>query len=154
MLRRNPGFSILAVLCLTLGITAPTSVFSWMEGILPRPFPLVTRQDRMFSLTGTDSTGRTDVSWPDLQDLQRNCTLVEAFIAEHIGGAVLSIGDRAESATGSVVSFNYFDVLGIRPILGRTFEPLHLLRIVASHGLTLARSGIAVGPGLLLELPD
>ena len=45
---------------------------------------------------------------------------MEAFIAEHIGGAVLSIGDRAESATGSVVSSNYFDVLGIRPILGRT----------------------------------
>jgi predicted permease len=48
---------------------------------------------------------------------------VEAFIAEHIGGATLSIGNRAESATGSVVSANYFDVLGIRPILGRTFVP-------------------------------
>ncbi len=123
MLRRSPGFSILAVLCLTLGIAATTSVFSWIEGILLRPFPLVARQDRMFALTGTDRSGRTDVSWPDLQDLQRNCTLVESFIAEHIGGAVLSIGDRAESATGSVVSSNYFDVLGIHPILGRTFEP-------------------------------
>jgi predicted permease len=123
MLRRSPGFSILAVLCLTLGIAATTAVFSWMEGILMRPFPLVARQDRMFALTGTDRSGRDDVSWPDFQDLQRNCRLVEGFIAEHIGGAVLSIGDRAESATGSVVSSNYFDVLGIHPILGRTFEP-------------------------------
>jgi hypothetical protein len=48
MLRRSPGFSILAVLCLTLGIAATTSVFSWIEGILLRPFPLVARQDRMF----------------------------------------------------------------------------------------------------------
>jgi macrolide transport system ATP-binding/permease protein len=123
MLRRSPGFSILAVLCLTLGIAATTTVCSWIEGILLRPFPMVTRQDRMLALTGTDRNGRTDASWPDLQDLKKNCTLVEDFIAEHIGGAVLSIGERAENATGSVVSSNYFDALGIRPILGRTFEP-------------------------------
>jgi hypothetical protein len=41
MLRRSPGFSILAILCLMLGIGATTSVFSWIEGILLRPFPLV-----------------------------------------------------------------------------------------------------------------
>jgi predicted permease len=94
-----------------------------MEGILLRPFPMVARQERMFAITGTDRTGRTDISWPDFQDLQRNSKLVGAFVAEHIGGATLSIGDRAERATGSVVSSNYFQVLGIRPILGRTFEP-------------------------------
>src|SRR5579883_1401806 len=96
MLRRSPGFSLLAVLCLTLGIAATTSVFSWIEGILLRPFPKVARQDRMLALTGTDPNGRTDVSWPDFQDLKKNCTLVDDFIGEHIGGAVLSIGDRAE----------------------------------------------------------
>jgi len=123
MLRRSPGFSLLAILCLTLGIGATTAVFSWIEGILLRPFPLVAKQDRMVALTGTDRSDRTDVSWPDLQDLRKGCTLVDAFIAEHIGGATLSIGDRAARAAGSVVSSNYFDVLGIRPILGRTFEP-------------------------------
>jgi putative ABC transport system permease protein len=123
VLLRSPSFSLLAVLCLTLGIAATTAVFSWIEGILLRPFPEVARQDRMFAITGTDRSGRTDISWPDFQDLRKNCSLAEAFIAEHIGGAVLSIGDRAERATGSVVSSNYFDVLGIRPILGRTFEP-------------------------------
>src|SRR5689334_7849665 len=123
VLLRSPGFSLLAVLCLTLGIAATTSVFSWIEGILLRPFPMVARQDRMFAITGMDRSGRTDISWPDFQDLQKNCTLAEAFLAEHIGGAVLSIGNRAERANGSVVSSNYFDVLGIRPILGRIFEP-------------------------------
>lgn len=123
VLLRSPGFSVVAVLCLTLGIAATTSVFSWIEGILLRPFPKVARQDRMFAITGTDPNGRTDISWPDLQDLQKNCHLVEAFVAEHIGGATLSLGARAETAIGSVVSSNYFDVLGIRPILGRTFEP-------------------------------
>ena len=123
MLRRNPGFSFLAILCLTLGIGAITSVCSWIEGILLRPFPLVARQERMVALTGFDRSGRTDVSWPDLQDLRRNATLFDTFIAEHIGGTTLSIGERAERVAGSVVSSSYFDALGIRPILGRTFEP-------------------------------
>ena len=123
MLRRNPGFSLLAILCLTLGIGSTTCVFSWIEGLLLRPFPMVAHEDRMFAITGTDRSGRTSVSWPDLQDLRKQCTLESAFIAEHIGGATLSIGDHAERATGSVVSANYFDVLGIRPILGRTFDP-------------------------------
>src|SRR5713101_8828117 len=45
MLRRSPGFSTLAVLCLTLGIGANAAVFTWIEGILLRPFPAVTNQD-------------------------------------------------------------------------------------------------------------
>jgi predicted permease len=122
MLRRTPGFSLLAILCLTLGIGATTSVFSWIEGILLRPFPAVIHQDRMVAMEGTDRNGRTDVSWPDFQDFERNSTLVDSFIAEHIFGTTLSIGDRAERATGSVVSANYFDALGIRPVMGRGFN--------------------------------
>src|SRR5271170_4507826 len=94
MLRRNPGFSILAILCLTLGIGATTSVFSWIEGILLRPFPLVAHQDRLVAVTGIDRGDRTDVSWPDFQDLRKDSTLVETFIAEHIGGATLSMSER------------------------------------------------------------
>ncbi|MBZ5600824.1 MAG: ABC transporter permease [Acidobacteriia bacterium] len=123
MLRRTPAFALLAILCLTLGIGATTSVFSWIEGILLRPFPLVAHQDRMVAITGTDRNGRDDISWPDFQDFAKNCALIDAVIAEHIGGTTLSIGEKAERATGSVVSANYFDALGIRPILGRTFDP-------------------------------
>ena len=53
-----------------------------------------------------------------------NCKLVDSFIVDRIMSTTLSIGDRAERATGSVVSANYFfDALGVRPILGRGFEP-------------------------------
>src|SRR5215469_18758616 len=93
MLRRSPGFSILAILCLTLGIGATTSVFSWIEGILLRPYPLVAAQDRMVAIAGTDRNGRTDVSWPDFEDYRKNCRLVESFVAEHISGTTLSIGE-------------------------------------------------------------
>jgi predicted permease len=124
MLLRTPGFSSLAVLCLTLGIGANAAVFSWIEGVLLRPYPLVRDQDRLFAVTGTErgTPGHTDVSWPDWQDLERNSTFVEAFIAEKITGTTLNLGDRAERASGSMVSANYFDALGVRPTIGRGFE--------------------------------
>src|SRR5436309_5810156 len=124
MLRRSPGFSLLAILCLTLGIGANAAVFSWIEGLLLRPYPLVAHQDRLVAVAGTSrGNERTDVSWPDFMDLRRNCTLVDAFIAEKITGTTLSVGDRAERAPGSIVSANYFDAIGVHPILGRGFEP-------------------------------
>jgi predicted permease len=85
---------------------------------------MVQNQDRMVALTGTERNDRTDVSWLDFEDLRKNSTLIDAFIAEHIGGATLALGERAVRATGSVVSSNYFDALGIHPILGRTFSPI------------------------------
>jgi len=122
MLRRSAAFSLLAVLCLALGIGATTTVFSWIEGILLRPFPAIANQDRMVAIAGTSRSGRTDVSWLDFQDFAKNCKLVDAFVAEHLFGTTLSIGDHAERATGSVVSANYFRALGIRPVLGRGFD--------------------------------
>ncbi len=125
MLRRNPGFSILAILCLTLGIGANAAVFSWIEGILFRPYPAVTHQENLFALTGTSriDSGPSDISWPDFLDLQKNCRLVDALVADKITGTTLSIGARAERAAGSIVSANYFQALGVRPILGRGFLP-------------------------------
>ena len=121
ILRRSPGFSLLAILCLTLGIGANAAVFSWIEGILLRPYPAVVHQEQLFALTGT-VLGEADLtSWPDLQDLQRNCTLVDSFFVSKITGTTLSIGDRAEVTTGSIVSANYFDAIGVHPILGRGF---------------------------------
>src|SRR5216683_753706 len=125
MLRRSPGFSILAILCLTLGIGANAAVFSWIEGILFRPYPLVAHQERLLAITGTarGEAGHTDISWPDLLDLQKSCTLVDSFIVTKIMGTTLSLGDRAERTIGSIVSANYFDAIGVHPILGRGFEP-------------------------------
>jgi MacB-like periplasmic core domain len=123
-LRRSPGFTILAFLCLTLGIGANAAVFSWVEGILIRPYPLVSHQERLVALAGTMGSERDETSRPDLLDVQRTCTLCEALFVSNITGASLSIGDRAQTLTGSIVSANYFDAIGVRPILGRGFEPV------------------------------
>src|SRR6184192_1775153 len=125
MLRRSPGFSILAILCLTLGIGTNAAVFSWIEGILIRPYPLVAHQDRMFALGGTTRgvAEGNSLSYPDFLDFEKNSTLFESFIIDKITGTTLSNGDRAERAVGGMVSANYFDALGVRPILGRGFRP-------------------------------
>jgi macrolide transport system ATP-binding/permease protein len=124
-LRQNPGFSLLAILCLTLGIGANAAVFSWIEGILFRPYPAVSHQERLVAVGGT-SRGEPEgnpLSWPDFQDLQRSCTLCETLFVSKITGTTLSIGDRAERTTGSIVSANYFDAIGVHPMLGRGFLP-------------------------------
>ena len=122
-LRRNKGFSALAILCLTLGIGANAAVFSWVEGILFRPYPLVAHQERLFAVAGTVPGKRIDgLSWPDFLDLRGSCTLCEDAFVTSITGSTLNIGDHAEVTTGSIVSANYFDAIGVQPILGRGFE--------------------------------
>ena len=121
---RSPGLSILAILCLTLGIGANAAVFSWVEGILFRPYPAVAHQERLFAIAGTarGEADPTETSWPDFQDLRRNCSFCEDAFVSKITSSTLSLGDHAEVARGSIVSANYFDAVGVRPILGRGFE--------------------------------
>ena len=140
MLRRNPAFAVLTILCLTLGIGANAAVFSWVEGILLRPYPLVSHQERLVTLTGTVRDEKDGTSWPDLLDVQRSCTHCEALFVSKITGATLSIGERAQVMTGSIVSANYFDAIGVHPILGRGFAPgedtgrnAHPLVVISYH---------------------
>src|SRR5712691_5545810 len=140
MLRRSPGFTVLVILCLTLGIGANAAVFSWVEGILLRPYPLVSHQERLVALSGTVRDERDETSWPDLLDVQRGCTMCETLFVSKITGATLSIGERAQVMTGSIVSANYFDAIGVHPILGRGFEPgedtgrnAHPLVVISYH---------------------
>src|SRR5438132_8593885 len=125
ILRRSPGFSILAILCLTLGIGANAAVFSWIEAILFRPYPAVAHQERLVAVGGTTrgEAGGNPLSWPDFLDLRRSSTLCETLFVSKITGTTLSIGERAERTVGSIVSANYFDAIGVHPILGRGFLP-------------------------------
>src|SRR5215831_12638859 len=123
-LHRSPGFSALAVLCLTLGIGTNAVVFSWVEGILFRPYPMVAHQERLFAVAGMVPGMRIDLlSWPDFLDLRRDCTLCQDAFVTSIRSSTLNVGNNAEVTTGSIVSANYFDALGVRPILGRGFQP-------------------------------
>src|SRR5437773_11379117 len=124
ILRRSPGFSILAILCLTHGIGTNAAALSWIEEILIRPYPLVAHQDRMFALNYTTrgAEGFTGLSYPDFPDLEKNSTLFESLIIDKITGTTLSNGDRAERAIAGMVAVNYFAAAGVQPVLGRGFK--------------------------------
>src|SRR5437764_12135611 len=100
MLGRNPGFSVLAILCLTLGIGANAAVFSWIEGVLLRPFPAVAHQDRLFVLGGTarGATRVNAVSFPDFQEFAKNCLLIDSLIVARLYAMTSSICDRSRHA--------------------------------------------------------
>src|SRR5260370_40441503 len=119
MLRRTPGFSILAILCLTLGIGTNAAALSWIEGILIRPYPLVAHQDRMVALSGTiRGAERSGLSYPDLLDFEKSSTLFESFIVDKITRTTLTPVHLSYRSVAGMVSANYFDTLGIRPMPG------------------------------------
>src|SRR3989441_2335297 len=79
----------------------------------------------MFALNATTrgQQGFTGLSYPEFLDYEKSSTLLESLIVDRITGTTLSVGDRAEWASGGIVSANYFDALGVRPMLGRGFRP-------------------------------
>lgn len=123
MLRRSPVFSVIAVLCLAIGIGSNAAVAAWTEGIVHHPFPGVKDQEQLVVVAGSakGASGFAEMSWPDFSDLSRATTAFSTFFVSKIAGATLTGGERAERAVGQIVTANYFDALGVRPILGRGF---------------------------------
>jgi putative ABC transport system permease protein len=122
-LRRNPAYTLLSIVVLGLGIGANTAMFSVIHGVLLKPLPYV-EGDRLMliqqaaPLSGQDSVG---VSIPELYDYRRELTSFSGLVEFHqMSFDLLNRGEPDRVATG-VVSSNFFDVLGIRPHLGRTF---------------------------------
>jgi predicted permease len=124
-LRKNPGFAALAILTLGLGIGANTAIFSVINGVLLKPLPYL-NGDRL--LLVQQSAPRVNqqnfgVSIKELYDYREQLASFEGLVEFHqMSFDLLKRGEPDRVATG-VVSPNFFDVLGIRPALGRTFVP-------------------------------
>jgi predicted permease len=124
-LRKAPGFTVVAVLTLALGIGANTAIFSVVDGVLLRPTPFEDLE-RLMVVWETDrasSTTREPASVPDFLDFQERSTQFSALTA--FAGAEANLtpdeGDPARLAA-VVVSHQFFDLVGLRPLLGRTFS--------------------------------
>ncbi|MFQ5791681.1 MAG: ABC transporter permease, partial [Acidobacteriota bacterium] len=123
-LRQSPGFTLAAVLCITLGIGANTATFSFAHAFLFRT-PGVREPERLVRLFVTWASGLKygSFSYPDYVDFRHRNEAFSGLIAETIRPLHLSDGERNERVAGSIVSGNYFSELGVEPALGRSFLP-------------------------------
>ncbi len=127
VLCRSPGFSITAILVLTLAIGANTAVFSVIEGVLLRPLPY-SAPDRLCLLWKSIPQRNIEWDWTSaltIRDWREQTEVFEdlAMILRPEGSKVTMRDDSGtEKLQGSIVSGNFFDLLGARPLLGRTFS--------------------------------
>jgi predicted permease len=142
MMARSPGFTLVAMISLALGIGANTTIYSWVKSILLRPLPGVADVDRLVMLTEKSRSGAfTSTSYPDFVDFRSNVASKADLVAYTNQTVGLNSGDRTERIWCETVSANYFGVLGVKPILGRGFLPEEDLRpggapvVVLSHHL-------------------
>lgn len=125
MLVKNPGFTGIGVLTLALGIGANSTIFSWINSTLLDPIPGVTRTaDLITVMRGDRSEHPTPpFSYLDYRDLRDNNRSLSGLLAYHDDFMALTGTGKPERIYGALTSVNYFDVLGVRPILGRGFLP-------------------------------
>jgi predicted permease len=124
VLRKSPGFTLVAVLTLAAGIASNTAVFSWIEMVLLHPLPGVADSNRLVSFETTTPNGEfIPNSYPDYRDYRDHLTLVSGLAISTPNPFSVGDDEHAERVFGELVSGNYFDVLGVKPVLGRTFSP-------------------------------
>jgi predicted permease len=124
IIRKTPGFALVAILTLALGIGANTTIFSWINSTLLNPIPGLASPREVVALSlGQGADVPFPFTYPDLEALRDGQKSFAGITA--CGGAPMSITGKGkpERVWGMVASANYFDVLGVRPILGRGFLP-------------------------------
>jgi predicted permease len=124
MLAKNPGFAAVSVLSLALGIGANTTIFSIVDKELLNPWP-VKDPGRLAMITmDAPKLDFNSASYPDYLDIRNQVAAFSDVVAYGDRGCFLSVEGRGQGleAIVEVVSQNYFDALGVRPILGRAFS--------------------------------
>jgi putative ABC transport system permease protein len=122
-LRKNPGFTTVAILTLALGIGANTAIFSVVNAVLLRPLPFQ-NANRLVRAFGTfPISNESDVSPPDFLDYR-----TQNHVFDHLEGLIdgntifnLAGSGKPTQVKGTVVTAGFFDLLGVQPLLGRTF---------------------------------
>ncbi len=147
MLAKNPGFTAVAVLTLTLGIGANSAVFTIVDALLLRPLP-VSNPKRLVGLQIKSPQGlEVGFSYPEYQDLRRQVKSFSGVAIYRRESRFVNSLDESSQVLVDVVSPDYFKVAGVRPLLGRVFspeldnQPDSQLGVVVSYRLWQGRSG-------------
>ena len=148
VLWKNPGFASIAILTLAIGIGANTAIFSFVNGVLLKPLPYANadRIMRVLEKPPGDPDARNGISTLNFLDWQRQNTVFQ-YMAAQTGGSVTLTGiSNPVELRGSRVSAHDFDILGLKPAIGRTFaadedQPGKNKVAVLSHALWVSQFG-------------
>ena len=123
-LLKKPGFTLIAVMTLALGIGASTAIFTVVDAALLRglPYKSPERLYHLWESTPQKEFAQREFSYPDYQDYQKNQVL-EGIAAYTGGGAIMSGRGEPERVLAPAASANFFSLLGVEPVIGRTFQP-------------------------------
>lgn len=120
-LRNSPGFTLIAVIALALGIGANSAMFSIVNGVLLKPVPYP-EPDRLLKLAESTAQFRdSSISYPNFLDWQQRARSFEGLAAYRNDTFNLTGQGEPERLRGEMMSSKIFDVLGVKPIVGRTF---------------------------------
>lgn len=124
LLRSRPGFTVTVIVTLALGIGANATIFTWIKAILLAPLPGIEQPDRLVEVWGaTHNNSALSTSYLDYLDFRDRNTVLSGLMAHQVQPLNLGRGGKPERVWGAVVSGNYFDVLGVKALIGRTFLP-------------------------------
>jgi putative ABC transport system permease protein len=122
-LRRAPGFTAVAVVTLALGIGANAAIFSFVNAVLLERLPYPHPEQIVMVWEEPPGGGRNGISTMNFLDWKRQNTVFTAMAAETGGSMTLTGGDRPLQLQGSRVGASFFNIFGVKPMLGRTFAP-------------------------------
>jgi len=123
MLRQAPGFALIVVLTLALGIGANTAIFSVVNGVLlhPLPYPEPEQLVRLHESKPSFETG--SISYPNFRDWQKENKTFSAMAISRGSSFALSGVGEAEQVNAELISSDFFSLLGVKPVIGRVFAP-------------------------------
>jgi len=145
MLMKQPGFTLIAILTLALGIGTNTAIFSVVDALLLRPLPYADAE-RLVLLSETSAGQRDSASYPNYADWRARAQSFEGMAIAWPQNFTLTGGDEAARLTGYTVNWNFFPLLRIRPQLGRMFTEADdrygsARTVIISHGFWQRRFG-------------
>src|SRR5687768_9188918 len=127
VLRKNPGFSLIAIASIAIGVGANTAMFSVADGLVLRPLP-VPRPGEVFTVNAVSPAGvfrNRGLSYPEFEELRNQARSFEGLVAYTF--VVTAFTDRrnepVQRRMGMAVSHNLLDAMRLRPALGRGFWP-------------------------------
>ena len=122
VLAKSPGFSLIAILTLALGIGANTAIFSVVNGVLLNPLPFHEPDQLVSMFQEIPNFKNASISYPNFTDWRRMNTTFAGMAAYRSTGFNLSGNGEPERLHGEMISAGFFEILGVSPVMGRTFS--------------------------------